>query len=77
MLSLADTLLPLMTVDLSNGEMLRYVADFYPLLRTGTVDSFAIPADGMYSYASIREMSVIVPDLTACRNLLKERLSAN
>lgn len=77
MLSLADTLLPLMTVDLSNGEILRYVADFYPLLRTGTVDSFAIPADGMYTYASIREMSVIVPDLTVCRALLKERLSAN
>lgn len=77
LLSLADTLLPLMTVDLSNTEMLGYLASFYPLLGRGEVEAFAVPADGMYTYASIRGMSVIVPDFAACRNLLKARLSAN
>ena len=77
LMSLADTLLPLMTVDLSNTEMLGYLASFYPLLGRGEVEAFAVPADGMYTSASIRGMSVIVPDFAACRNLLKARLSAN
>lgn len=67
-----DKLLPLVTTDLTNAEILSYAAEYFPLLADSSINMFRIPADGDYYDASIRGMSVLVPDITACREMLSD-----
>lgn len=73
MLSLADELLPLMTTDMSSGDISSYVID---LVKMGlpSPQKISIPQEGTYEKVIIRKMVVLVPDLTANRNYLKEQL---
>ena len=72
--TLLKTLLPLLTTDLTNAEILDYAADILPLLGKLSVKTQRIPDDGTYRGAWIREMSVLVPDLEANRLLLKDAM---
>lgn len=76
LLNIANALLPLLTVDLTNGQILSYVVEFAPMLSGCSFVTGYVPVDGNFYYASINGMSVIVPDLTACRAQLQELLSA-
>ena len=71
LLSIADSILPYITTDLSNKELLGYVKT---LSVAGITDfeSYRIPADGYYSSENIGGMSVLVPDLPKNSELLKE-----
>lgn len=71
MKELAETMLPMITTDLSNKEILSYMMEILPLVRELKIKNITIPADGTYKYASIRGMSVLVPDLAANREILK------
>lgn len=71
---LMDKVLPLMTTDLSNSEIMSYAAELLPIMSELQVDTFRIPADGAYRNARVRNMSVLVPDLAANRRLLAELL---
>lgn len=71
---LLDQLLPLVTTDLSNAQIISYALELFPMLKDITVVTQRIPADGTYTNARVRGMSVLVPDLEANRQLLKETL---
>ena len=71
---LVNTIFPLVTTDMSNTEILSYASDLFPMLSTASISSVRIPADGAYTQNSIQGMAVIVADMEANRELLKETL---
>ncbi len=77
LLQLADTILPMLTVDLSNAEIIGYIMEFAPMLAGCNFVTSSVPAADAYYNANIREMAVLVPNLPACRAFLQELLSAN
>ncbi len=64
-------LLPLLTTDMTNAEILGYAADILPMVGNLTVTTQRIPADGAYKDAWIRGMMVLLPDLQKNRAILK------
>lgn len=73
-LDLMDQVLPMLTTDLSNMDIIGYVTDLLPMLTSAEVATLHIPGDEDYYNASIRGMDVLVPDLPACREMLAEAL---
>jgi len=69
--SLLQKVLPMITTDLNNSEILGYALEVFPLLSDLTIETLRIPANGAYSGQTIRGMSVLVPDLEKNRELLK------
>ena len=72
--AIADTL-PLISTDLSSKEILHLAAALFPLLDGPTLISQRIPADGTYSYSTIRGMEVLTADWEEVRKQLAETLS--
>lgn len=73
--ALLKKILPKITTDMSNQEIMGYAMAVLPMLPNLTVTSNRIPADGSYKDASIRGMSVLVPDLEASRQILRDSIS--
>jgi len=73
--NLLEQVLPLITTDMSNGDIIDYALTCFPLISDITIKTQYIPAEGTYQFASIRGMSVILPDLEANRKLLQETLA--
>ena len=67
---LMENVLPLITTDMTNREILDYLVDVVPMLGSTQVNTNRIPADDTFQYASVRGMSVLLPDLEANRNIL-------
>ena len=74
LLSLAGEVFPMVTTDMSNGEIIRYATDLFPMLANATVQTQSVPGDGMYYDTYIDDMAVLVPDLGAISEMLKETL---
>lgn len=74
MLSIVDDILPMVTTDMSNTEILGYATALLPLLSGAEIENQRIPADGDFSYATIDGMSVLKADMDACRRLLRATL---
>ncbi len=72
--NLVDELFPLVTTDMTNTQILEYLTTLFPLLPGAEVNSFHIPSDDGFYYASIRGMSVVVPDMELARQQLKDAL---
>lgn len=72
--ALADTL-PLISTDLSNKDVLYFAAKLFPLLDDPCVVSQRIPAEGTYTYSTVRGMEVLTTDLKEARKTLAEILS--
>lgn len=68
--------LPLLTTDLSSSQILAYAAEILPILSDLTVVNQRVPEDGAYQGASVRGMSVLIPDLEKIRNQLKQTIGA-
>lgn len=74
-LDLADQLFPMLTTDMSNMDMIHYITELLPILsKTDSITCLHIPGDDSYYNATIRGMMVLVPDLDACRQQLREAL---
>ncbi len=71
---LINGIIPLITTDMSNGDITGYVIDLFPLLTSLEVTTQYIPAEGAYKLASVRGMSVLIPDMEANRKLLQDTL---
>lgn len=71
----AKAILPLMTTDMTNAEIMDYIIDFFPMLVDLKINTQRIPADGTYYDANIRDMAVLVPDLAANRQLLADAMA--
>ena len=74
LLGLLDDLLPMITTDLDNKEMIQLAKDLFPMLADCTIVSQRVPADGAYSMATINHMSCVVADMDKARELLAETL---
>lgn len=74
LLGLLDDLLPMITTDMTNAEIIGYATDLFPILADCTIISQRVPADGAYTLATIREMSCVVADMDAARKLLAETM---
>lgn len=78
LIAMVNEVVPLITTDMTNSEILDYVIELAPLLRDLTIDSLRIPADGSY-YGAVKgsaeyPMHVLVPDLDESRELLRSVL---
>ena len=70
---LLNELLPMITTDLTEEEILSYAYQTYQLLdEIDTLGTLRIPADNTYDMTMIRGMSVLLPDLVENRKLLEE-----
>ena len=75
LLKLLDDLLPMITTDMSNSEIISYATELFPMLQECTIVSQRVPADGTYQLATIRGMSCILADMDAARKLLQDTMS--
>ncbi len=71
LLELANDIMPLITTNLNNTQILGLVTRVV-LMDVSDIGTYRIPADGTFTPDTIYDMSVLVPDLTANRELLKE-----
>lgn len=68
--------LPMITTNLSNKEIMNYLVDVFPMLSNLQIHTQQIPAEGTYKYAYFDHAgSVLLPDLDANREILKEILT--
>lgn len=72
--SLAKEVLPLVTTDMTNTEIINYLIDLFPILSDLTITNQRIPIDGGYTGNTIRGMSVLVPDMDANRQFLRDTI---
>ena len=70
---LADAVLPCLTTDMSNRELLSLLSTVVSNRMT-LGETHRLPVDGYYSSEVIREMSVLVPDLQENSRFLREYL---
>jgi LCP family protein required for cell wall assembly len=75
-LTLADDILSLINTDISSTNIIGYITGIMSMGEI-EVETYRIPADGEFTIATIREMSVLVPDLSDNRALLKEYIWGN
>ena len=69
---LLKAILPTLTTDMTNAQILGYAADILPMISEMELVSQRIPADGAYKDAYISGMSVLLPDLEKNREVLKD-----
>ena len=74
LLGLVDDVLPMVTTDMTNTEIISYATALLPLLGSAEIVQQRIPADGNYAYAMIDGMSVLQADMEASRQLLRDTL---
>ena len=74
LISLAETVFPMITTDMSNSDIIGYITDFFPILLELEVITQSAPQDGEYKSAMISGMSVLVPDLEKINARLKETI---
>lgn len=75
MLNLLEEILPMLTTDMSNAELISLATELFPMLAGCTIVSQRIPADDAYTMTMIDGMSVLLADMDAARELLKETIS--
>ena len=70
---LMEKVLPMVTTDLTNGQIMSYAAQLLPVLSDLDFDATArIPVDGSYRMVMINKMSVLLADMDDNRELLEE-----
>lgn len=77
MLRATDEFLDQSTSDHTDEQLLGYALELHAMLADSTVTTHRVPADGTYSYETIRGMSVIDVDLQENKDLLHGLLSEN
>lgn len=78
LIAMVTEIVPLITTDMTNDEILSYVGELAPLLKGLKIDSLRIPADGSY-YSAVKgseqyPMHVLIPDLDENREILRSVL---
>jgi anionic cell wall polymer biosynthesis LytR-Cps2A-Psr (LCP) family protein len=73
---LMKTVLPMITTDMQEGDILGYAAEILPIVSELQVVTQHIPAEGTYTYdnkgTEENPMYVIIPDIEANRKLLED-----
>lgn len=71
--ALADRLLPCMTSDMSNSQIMSTLLYCYAVLNSD-IDTYCVPEEGMYRDENIDGMAVLVPDRKTIRDRLENCL---
>ena len=75
MLGLMDDVLPLVTTNMTDAEIISYVVNLFPMLVNADLSTQYIPANGTYTNKTITKIGdCLVPDLEANRAILAEIL---
>ncbi len=70
--NLLTNILPMVTTDMSNKEIINYLTDVFPLLSGAQIKTQCIPADGTFEYGySNKGRSVLLVDFAANKEILK------
>lgn len=72
LLTLMYDMLPYLTTDLTDGEILALAYRLLPLVSSLSIDTHMVPDHDCYTAAKIRNMSVLVPDRDKIRQRLEE-----
>lgn len=72
--NLVKEALPMIATDMSEKEILSLTADLIPILKDLQITSQSIPAKGTYTSARVKGMYVLIPDLEANRNILRQTI---
>ena len=75
MIGLLDDILPLITTDLTQGEIISYVTALFPMFTECEIITQHIPVQGGYYDATIRGMQVLVPNMDVNRQALIDSLT--
>jgi len=73
-LSVLTEVLPMISTDLENRQIIALAARLYPFLNDPVVVSQRLPADGTFSYQRIRGMEVLTADMDQLRRQLHRSL---
>ena len=76
--SLLDTVnkvIPMISTDLSPVQILNWIFTAAPARASVRVNSLQLPAPGTYRSATVKGMSVLIPDLSANKNILHNALT--
>lgn len=76
MIDLVGTIFPMITTDMTNGDILGYVTELFPLIMNYQVITQTVPGEGEYRGGTIRGMSVLVPDLEKINARLRETIGS-
>lgn len=74
MAELAEEIFPMITTDMSNADILTYLAKFAPLLSELEITTQQIPGTDAYRSAMVRGMSVLVPNIEKCCQQLQDTI---
>lgn len=72
LMNLVNTVLPLVTTDMSNYQITSLAMQYAPALANLKMSAHSIPASGTYTNAMIRGMAVLVPNLYEAKKVLFE-----
>lgn len=76
-LSLLEQILPKITTDMTEKEILGHVVSLFPIFSVMEIQNQHIPAPDTYASRKIDGMAVLVADLDANRRILEQSLGAN
>lgn len=68
--SIADEILPKLATDMESGQIASLMVEILPMVSSMDPKTYSVPFEGAYRNASIRKMSVLVPDLEVIRKKL-------
>jgi len=75
-LSVIPDILPMLSTDMEKRQIISTTLKLLPMLSDSTIFSQTVPAEGMYTFSTIRGMSVLTADLENIRQELANSLSA-
>ncbi|MBQ9082027.1 MAG: LCP family protein [Clostridia bacterium] len=73
LMQLAETILPMLSTDMSNTELVSLMYQMAPMISGMKISNYSIPAKGTYYSTYIRGMAVLVPNLNKNRTLLRDK----
>ena len=75
MIALLDDLLPLLSTNMTNEEILEYVAELFPMFRNTTIQTQQIPAANTFENMTVGNVTATkVADMAVNRQILQELL---
>lgn len=72
LMSLVSEILPLVTTDMSNEDLLSFAASLAASLSELKIENYGVPSQGNYKNETINGMAVLVPNLYEIKKLIFE-----
>ena len=72
LVTLMYDMLPYVSTDLTDTQILTLAYRLLPMVSSLSIDTYSVPSTGSYTYATIRKMSVLLPDRQKIRQQLED-----